>query len=56
MPITYRPAREADLERSDRLVVASINDLTRRHGFGPMATSHPPAFQLFSLKDDADGL
>ncbi|MDB5621186.1 GNAT family N-acetyltransferase [Tardiphaga sp.] len=56
MPITYRPAREADLERSDRLVVASINDLTRRHGFGPMATSHPPAVQLFSLKDDADGV
>jgi ribosomal protein S18 acetylase RimI-like enzyme len=56
MPITYRPARAADLERSDRLVVASINDLTRRHGFGPMATSHPPAFQLFSLKDDAGGL
>ena len=56
MPITYRPAREADFERSDRLVVASINDLTRRHGFGPMATSHPPVFQSFSLKDDADGL
>jgi hypothetical protein len=56
MSITYRPAREADLERSDRLVVASINDLTRRQGFGPMAASHPPAFQLFSLKDDADGL
>src|SRR3979490_902276 len=56
MPITYRPAREADLERSDRLVVASINDLTQRHGFGPMAASRPPNFQLFSLKDDAGGL
>jgi ribosomal protein S18 acetylase RimI-like enzyme len=44
------------LERSDRLVVASINDPSRRRGFGPMASSHPPAFQLFSLKDDADGL
>jgi hypothetical protein len=44
------------LERSDRLVVAGINDLTRRRGFGPIATSHPPAFQLVSLKDDADGL
>ena len=30
------------MERSDRLVVASINDLTRRHGFGPMATSRAP--------------
>ena len=56
MPITYRPARAGDLEISDRLVVASINNLTQRHGFGPMAASSPPAFQLFSLKDDADGL
>ena len=56
MPIMYRPARDKDLETSDRLVVASINDLTQRHGFGPMAVSSPPAFQLFSLKDDADGL
>ena len=56
MPILCRPAREEDLERSDRLVVASINDLTQRHGFGPMAAAHPPEFQLFSLKDDAGGL
>jgi ribosomal protein S18 acetylase RimI-like enzyme len=42
--------------RSDQLVVASINDLTQRHGFGLMAASSPPAFQLFSLRDDADGL
>jgi hypothetical protein len=56
MPILYRPAGAQDLERADQLVVASINDLTRRHGFGPMAASHPPNFQLFSLKDDPDGL
>lgn len=56
MPILCRPAREEDLERSDQLVVASINDLTQRHGFGPMAAAHPPHFQLFSLKDDAGGL
>jgi ribosomal protein S18 acetylase RimI-like enzyme len=56
MPILCRPAREEDLERSDQLVVASINDLTQRHGFGPMAAAHPPEFQLFSLKDDANGL
>ncbi|MGY4501951.1 ribosomal protein S18 acetylase RimI-like enzyme [Bradyrhizobium sp. GM24.11] len=56
MSITYRKARDADLERSDRLVVASINDLTHRHGFGPMAAPSQPAFQSFSLKDDADGL
>jgi len=41
---------------TDTLVVGSINDLTVRHGFGPMATSSPPNFQLFSLKDDPDGL
>jgi ribosomal protein S18 acetylase RimI-like enzyme len=56
MPILCRPAREEDLERSDQLVVASINDLTQRHGFGPMAAAHPHEFQLFSLKDDANGL
>jgi ribosomal protein S18 acetylase RimI-like enzyme len=38
------------------LVVSSINDLTARHGFGPMATASPPDFQLFSLNDDPDGL
>jgi ribosomal protein S18 acetylase RimI-like enzyme len=44
------------LERAEALVVASINDLTERHGFGSMATARPPNFQLFSLKDDPDGL
>ena len=56
MPIVYRPARVQDLERADELVVASINDLTERHGFGPMAVSRPPQFQLFSLKDDSGSL
>jgi ribosomal protein S18 acetylase RimI-like enzyme len=56
MPILCRPARAQDLERADELVVASFNDLTQRHGFGAIATSHPPNFQLFSLKDDAGGL
>ncbi|MFT4180682.1 MAG: GNAT family N-acetyltransferase [Rhizobium sp.] len=41
---------------TDALVVASINDLTVRHGFGPMAAPSPPNFQMFSLKDDPDGL
>ena len=54
--LVYRPARAEDLEVADRLVVASINDLTQRHGFGPMATASPPRFQLFSLKDDPAGL
>jgi ribosomal protein S18 acetylase RimI-like enzyme len=54
--LVYRPARPEDLEIADRLVVASINALTERHGFGPMATPSPPLFQLFSLQDDPAGL
>jgi GNAT superfamily N-acetyltransferase len=56
MSLVYRPARAQDLATTDALVVASINDLTERHGFGSMAASGPPNFQLFSLKDDAGGL
>src|SRR3954447_3170302 len=56
MPLVCRPACADDLERTDKLVVASINDLTERHGFGSIAASHPPDFQLFSLADDPDGL
>jgi ribosomal protein S18 acetylase RimI-like enzyme len=56
MPLVYRAARTQDLERADAIVVSSINNLTERHGFGPMAVSRPPNFQSFSLKDDAGGL
>ena len=56
MSLIYRPARAQDLATAEALVVSSINDLTERHGFGPMATASPPNFQLFSLKDDPDGL
>ena len=56
MPITYRAARAEDLERADRLVVTSINNLTERHGFGPMAAPGAPNFQMLSLNDDAAGL
>jgi hypothetical protein len=56
MPIVYRPARQQELERAEELVVLSINDLTQRHGFGPMASLRPPHFQLFSLQDDPEGL
>jgi GNAT superfamily N-acetyltransferase len=51
-----RPARAEELQTAEDLVVRSINDLTARHGFGPMATLRPPDFQLFSLADDPDGL
>src|SRR5262249_41030506 len=56
MPLIYRPARAEDLERTDELVVGSINDLTERHNFGSMAARSPPSLQLFSLKDDPAGL
>jgi ribosomal protein S18 acetylase RimI-like enzyme len=56
MSVVYRPARVQDLEIADALVVSSINDLTERHGFGPMAACSPPQLQLFSMRDDPDGL
>jgi GNAT superfamily N-acetyltransferase len=56
VPTVFRPARAEELETAEALVVRSINDLTERHGFGPMATLRPPDFQLFSLRDDPDGL
>ena len=56
MPLVFRPAREQELARAQELIVRSINDLTERHGFGPMASSRPPHFQVFSLTDDPDGL
>src|SRR5262249_5492059 len=51
MPLTYRPARIQEIEQAEELVVRSINDLTERHGFGPMASLRPPQFQLFSIND-----
>jgi ribosomal protein S18 acetylase RimI-like enzyme len=56
VPTIVRSPRPEELQRAEELVVRSINDLTQRHGFGPMATLRPPEFQLFSLRDDPDGL
>ena len=56
MPVLLRSASAQELERAQELVVSSINDLTKRHGFGPMVTLRPPHFQMFSLQDDPDGL
>jgi ribosomal protein S18 acetylase RimI-like enzyme len=56
MAIVCRPARIDDLMRADEIVVASINELTERRGFGKIASSHPPNFQAFSLRDDTEGL
>jgi hypothetical protein len=56
MPIVLRPARHDDLAPAQELVVRSINALTERHGFVPMASVRPTLFQSFSLRDDPDGL
>lgn len=56
MAVTFRPARADELQRTQELIVSSINDLTERHGFGAMASVRPAAFQLFSFKDDPGGL
>ncbi len=56
MPLLYRLAREQNLPCAEALVVASINDLTQRHGFGAIAGARPTAFQHFSLRDDPGGL
>ena len=56
MPVVYRPARADELETTQQHIVASINDLTQRHGFGPIASVRSPDFQLFSWKDDPAGL
>ena len=56
MPILYRPAHAEELPATQQHIVRSINDLSERHGFGPMASVRAPDFQLFSLKDDPAGL
>lgn len=56
MAILYRQARVEDLEPAQALVVDSINDLTRRHGFGAIAALRPPRFQAFSREDHPEGL
>lgn len=56
MSLVVRPARADELARAQDLVVHSINDLTMRFGFGAIATSRPPDFQAFCLRDDARGV
>ena len=50
------PLQDSDLGPADALIVASINDLTTRHGYGPIAKPSSPRFQRFSLNDDPEGL
>jgi ribosomal protein S18 acetylase RimI-like enzyme len=56
MPVVFRPARAEELQAAEDLVAHSINDLTERYGFGPIASSRQPHFQMFSLEDDPAGL
>ena len=49
MSILYRQARADELAATQEHIVRSINDLSGRHGFGPMASVRSPDFQLFSL-------
>ncbi len=56
MRAIIRPARAEELQTAEELVARSINELTERHGFGRIATLRPADFQLFSLRDDPDGL
>lgn len=56
MAVVCRPARMDDLVRADEIVIASINELTERRGFGKMASSCRQHFQAFSLMDDPEGL
>lgn len=55
MPLAVRPARAEDLAPAEALVVASINELTVRYGFGSIAKSRRPDFQAFCLQDDPRG-
>lgn len=55
MAPTFRPARADELQRAQEVIVASINDMTERHGFGAMASLRPATFQLFSYKEDPEG-
>ncbi|CAG2146413.1 hypothetical protein LMG31506_03405 [Cupriavidus yeoncheonensis] len=56
MPLVFRPASADELARAEELVARSINDLTVRHGFGPIATSRSADFQAFCLRDDPRGV
>ena len=55
MSLAFRPARADELQRAQELIVSSINDLTKRHGFGAMASVRPADFQLFSFNEDPAG-
>ena len=55
MALHYRTALLTELAHAEALVAQSINDLTRRHGFGEIAQVRPPDFQAFCVRDDPRG-
>lgn len=56
MSLVIRHPSVDELAHAEELVVRSINDLTVRHGFGPIAASRSPDFQAFCLRDDPRGV
>jgi GNAT superfamily N-acetyltransferase len=56
MDITYRPAKDADLEQGVDIVADAINDLRARHGFGLTMIAGPPLFQRLCLSEGPAGL
>jgi GNAT superfamily N-acetyltransferase len=55
MAMEIRQARADELDRLQQLIVVSINDLTRRHGFGELASVRPAAFQQYFFDRDPGG-
>jgi ribosomal protein S18 acetylase RimI-like enzyme len=56
MDVSYRPARQEDLEPGVGIVVEAINGLRARHGFDFAMSAYPPAFQSHCLAEDPTGL
>jgi hypothetical protein len=56
MDITYRPAKQEDLEEAERVAQQSGNALRVRHGGRPSPAPPSTAFPEFCLAQDPSGL
>src|SRR5439155_17802090 len=56
MDITYRPAKQEDLEEAERVAQQSGNELRVRHGGRPSSAPPSIAFPEFCLAQDPAGL
>lgn len=56
MHTTCRPVRLQDLKAALGIVQEAYNDLRLRHGLPATVVLGPPAFQMFCLAEDPDGL